>query len=302
MSAVDPNESIRSARRQRTWSNAVRDRFEIGMFRLLRRLPLRWAAAPGRWLTRRELQSNRPWVAEHARANLQRLRPHDTAEEREMAVARFLDHLAAFVGEVPTIGRQSSAGRVRIEGAENVLSAYRTGGVVLMGLHLGNWEILSEAVRQLGLQASTFYEEAETEVQTRILREIRQDVGVDLLEANATGLRRAMRELVDGRVICLFADHLRGGRIMAPLLGRPPEKEGNLAIIARLARKARVPVVPAYVLREDDGRFTVRWMPTVRFSDDCSDPLADVLMLNRLIEPPILANLDQWFFLDDGLN
>jgi KDO2-lipid IV(A) lauroyltransferase len=88
---------------------------------------------------------------------------------------------------------------------------------------------------------------------------------------------------------------------MAPLFGRAPHTDGNLSIAARLARKARAPIVICYAPRDPDGRFRVTFLPPVYLASEPLDLLADVAALNALIEPLILAHLEQWFFLDDAL-
>ncbi len=298
----DPNAALRAARRRPGGANLLRDRLQLGLYHLLRRLPPDWAAAPGRWLTRRELRLYRPWVAVRARANLQRLRPEDDAARREARLAQFLEGLAAFVGEVPTIGRQARHGRLRIEGGEHLLQASRAGGAVLLGLHLGNWEMLSESLQVLGLPVASFYEEAETATQTAILRDLRRRCGITLLEPDIAGLRQALRLLAEGRMVALFADHLRAGRVTAPLFGRPPPRDGNLAVAARLARGAGLPVLLGYVLRDGAGGFVAHWLPPLQLPPGGADLAADVRRLNALIEPLVLAHPEQWYFLDDRLD
>ena len=300
-SADDPNLALRLALRQANLPNLVRDTFHHSLFRLLRRLPIDLAPAAGRWLTLREIRANRPWVIERARENLRRLRPELDDVAREALLQSFVNNLARFVGEVPTVGRQMSHGRVEIVGAEHLVNAVARGGTLLLALHLGNWEILGEAFQALGLQVSTFYEEAETPTQTRILREVRQSVGLSLLEPDVTGVRDALRQLQQGRAVGIFADEVRETRVMAPFFGRPPHREGNLSIAARLARRAPGGVVVCFCLRHSSNRFRTIFLPGVDLGSVRQDLLSDTIALNNLIEPIVLAHIDQWFFLDDLL-
>lgn len=299
---ADPLSALREARGRRTLGNAVRDLWELGLFRLLRLLPIDWASGVGRWLTLQEIRSNRPWVQRRARANLVRLQPGMSDADRERSVQAFLENLASFVGEVPTVGRQTANGRVVIIGEQHLRTVSPDGGLLLIGLHLGNWELLGEALQTLGVQASVFYEHAESEAQTRILREIRHRLGLKLLEPELSGVRQALRDLRAGRTVGIFGDEIRSGRIMAPLFGRVPHTEGNLGIAARLARKARAPIVICYASRAPDRSFRVTFLPPVYLAAEPVDLLDDVAALNALIEPLILKHLEQWFFLDDLLD
>lgn len=299
---ANPMAALRKARGGRTLRNITRDYWEVGLFRLLRLLPIDLASAVGRLLTLQEIQANRPWVARGARANLMRLQPGKSDADRERSVRAFLDNLAAFVGEVPTVGRQTANGRVEIIGDQHLRATSPDGGRVLIGLHLGNWEILGEALQTLGVDASVFYEHAESSAQTRILREVRHRLGLKLLEPDQSGIRQALRDLRAGLTIGIFGDELRAGRIMAPLFGRAPHIDGNLGIAARLARKARAPIVICYAPRTPDRRFRVTFLPPVHLAHEQVDLLADVATLNALIEPLIREHLEQWFFLDDVLD
>lgn len=299
---ADPLSALREARGRRTLGNAVRDLWELGLFRLLRLLPIDWASGIGRRLTLQEIRSNRPWVQRRARANLVRLQPSMSDADRERSVQAFLENLASFVGEVPTVGRQTANGRVVIIGEQHLRTVSPDGGLLLIGLHLGNWELLGEALQTLGVQASVFYEHAESEAQTRILREIRHRLGLKLLEPELSGVRQALRDLRAGRTVGIFGDEIRSGRIMAPLFGRVPHTEGNLGIAVRLARKARAPIVICYASRAPDRSFHVTFLPPVYLAAEPVDLLDDVAALNALIEPLILKHLEQWFFLDDLLD
>jgi KDO2-lipid IV(A) lauroyltransferase len=115
-------------------------------------------------------------------------------------------------------------------------------------------------------------------------------------------VRQGLRELKEGRVVAVFGDEGREGRLMAPFFGRPPHVAGNLAVAARLARATDAVIVVNHVLRLPGNRFRVVFHPPRRLPPGRRDLLADVVELNGWIEPIIRENLDQWFFLDDAVD
>lgn len=279
----------------------LRDNWEYWIYQGLRGLPVDLAPLPGKWLTLREIDRNRPWVRDRARDNLRRLLPEDSDSDREQRLENFVESLGLFVGETAAVGRFSGLGRVETHGAEAFARLAANGPLLLLGLHTGNWEVIGESRQALGVPVATFYEDAETVGQTRVLKDIRRRVGFDLLEPSLQGMRDALRLLANGKVVGIFGDEARDGRIMAPLFGRPARLDCNLALAAKLARKAQAPIMVTYVTRLAPGRFRVTFHPPIRLTDPARTLLDDVLELNAVIEPIILRHLDQWFFLDDRL-
>ena len=286
-----------TGRRAPSLRNRLLDAWEIALYRLLRRLPIDLAP----WLSRRDttamIRRDRPWVLERARANLRRHRPDAPDAEIDAAVERFLDNIALHVGETPTIGRQHAAGRVDIVQEEDVT---RRGGVIALCLHTGNWEVMLEALRVVGLSVVCAPLQWESRGQDWVLDDMRRRNGLRILPAGPGGLRGAMQEIRGGGVLAIFVDEAREGRLMAPFFGRPPHLAGNLGIAARLARRTSTPVALCHVTRVGGKRFRVFFGRATSLPADTGDPLDDVAFLNAIIEPAILERLDQWYFLDDA--
>jgi KDO2-lipid IV(A) lauroyltransferase len=105
-------------------------------------------------------------------------------------------------------------------------------------------------------------------------------------------------------MVMIFADEL-DEVVRAPLFGRAPSIPGNLSYAARLARRSGAPVIPAYVLRGEGARLKAVFGPPVHLPEGGDDPqglVRDAMLLNQVIEPIVMAHLDQWYFLDDRLD
>lgn len=300
--APNPIVAARLARRRPSFANRALDQWELALDRAFRHLPMDLGPFLARYTTLAQLRASRPWVLEAARGNLARLRPELSEPEREALAQRFLLHLALLIGEVASIERQFGKGRVEMVGQDEAMAAHRAGPLLVLALHTGNWELLGAAVRELAVPLSSFYEEAESRGATQVLCSLRERLGVRLLEPTIAGVRQGLRDLKEGRVVAVFGDEARDGRLMAPFFGRPAHTQGNLAVVARLARAADAPVLVSHVLRLPGNRFRVVFHPPRRLRPGGQNLLADVIELNGWIEPTIRENLDQWFFLDDSLD
>lgn len=287
-------------RRAPTLRNWLLDAWEIAQYLVFRHMPIDLGprlAAPG---IVAYIKRERPWVVERARANLKRHRPWASEEQTEAWVEAFLDNIGRYIGETPSIGRYMKAGRIELPHPERAKAIQQRGGVLALALHTGNWEILLEGVQALGMSIACAPIEWETRGQTWVINDLRRRNGLRFLTQDHGGVRAAYREVKEGGLLAVFVDEAREGRLMAPLFGRPPHAEGNLAFAAKLARRSGCAVVLAYVTRLPEGRFRVTISDEIELPKEPKGLLEDVAFLNSVIEPVVLEHLEQWFWLDDS--
>jgi KDO2-lipid IV(A) lauroyltransferase len=283
-----------------TLKNRLLDGWEILLYQVFRRLPIDLAPRLSARSTAAAIRRDRPWVVDRARANLRRHRPRASEAEIEASVAAFLDNIGRIVGETACVGRFMAAGRIDLPHAERSKAIRQRGGVLALCLHTGNWEVLLEGVRALGMSAACAPIAWESPGQTWIINDMRRRAGMRFLRQDRGGVRAAYQELKTGGLLAVFVDEARDGRLMAPLFGRPPHAEGNLAIAARLARGTGCSIVLCNVTRLPEGRFRVNISDAIALPESPSGVLDDVAFLNAIIEPVVLDHLDQWFWLDDA--
>jgi KDO2-lipid IV(A) lauroyltransferase len=275
--------------------------WEILLYQVFRRLPIDLAPRLSARSTVAAIRRDRPRVVERARANLRRHRPDASEAEIEASVAAFLDNIGRIVGETACVGRFMAAGRIDLPNAERTKAIRARGGLLALCLHTGNWDLMLEGVRALGMSvANAMYVSWESPAQTWIINDMRRRAGMRFLRQDRGGVRAAYEELKTGGLLAVFVDEARDGRLMAPLFGRPPHTEGNLAIAAKLARRTGCSIVLCNVTRLPEGRFRVNISDAIALPESPSGVLDDVAFLNAIIEPVVLDHLDQWFWLDDA--
>jgi Kdo2-lipid IVA lauroyltransferase/acyltransferase len=244
----------------------------------------------------------RAWNA-RARDNLRRLRPDlADAPALDAAVERMWGQIGRVMTEFSVLNRLWPAGRVTVSGAEHVTAARAAGPVLVMGLHLANWEVIAPTLTRLVRPLYFVYQPPRNRFQHRIAVRVRRRCGAILLPPSLTSTRRAYTGLVDERAnLLIFVDELVKGRINAPAFGRPCRPRGNLANVVRLAHASGATIIPAHVERRGGARFHVVFGAPVALSGDGSEAglLADVARLDALITPIVLAHLDQWYMLHD---
>lgn len=270
-------------------------------YHFLRLLPARFASTLGA-LHYEALHSFYPARNRHIAGNLQRIRPD---LEPKATIRQYWRNKGRVMAEFSVLPRIDASGFIALEGEDNLRQAYAQGPVLVLGLHLGNWELISVAHRRLQIPITTFYMPPESRFEHRIARQVRNGLDMELFPPGVKGVRPAMKRLAahDG-VVSIFGDEGFDGRIMAPFFGRPTHLSGNLAIAVRLARHAGARIVPFYVTRKDGSHFVCRWLKPIvlQATDDPGAALvADVEKLNDVIEPIVRRHISQWYFLDHKL-
>lgn len=287
-----------------TIRSRLHDAVYYALYYGLRHAPIDFVSDLGSAIVRWSVPRNRPWIIEGARRNLKRLWPDATDLAIETAIHAFLDNVGRMMAEFATLPRLHRAGRVQVtERFERCAAVLREAPTVIIVLHTGNWEACAAAVHARGLSVADFAVPPETWAQRVIATKVRKQLGIKLLGTDTRGLRTARRELQNGETVSIFCDEARAGIVMAPLFGREPHRNGNLAVAAWLARDSNARIVVMYCRRLQKSRFLIDatdffHMPAQASSADRKVP-NDVAYLNAVIEPIILANLDQWYFLDN---
>lgn len=287
-----------------TLRSRLQDAVYYALYYGLRNAPIDFVSDLGSAFVRWSVPRHRPWVIEGARRNLARHWPDADKAAVDAAIQRFLDNVGRMMAEFAALPRLHQAGRIQVsERFERGAKELTAAPTVAILLHTGNWEVCAAALHARNLSVADFAIPPETWAQRVIATKVRKQLGIRMLSTDAHGLFGARRELQNGGTVSIFCDEARAGIGMAPLFGRPPHRDGNLAVAAWLARKSGSRIVVVNCRRLTKSRFLIDatdyfHLPPEAASGEKRD-LDDVAYLNTIIEPIIRANLDQWYFLDN---
>ena len=273
-----------------------------------RLLPLDWCSAVGGALGILNGRYRFHAQRERARRGYLLLAGGDkTPGDAGRAVMRLFDNTGRTMLEFAILDRLWPAGRIAIAGAEHFVRA-RAGDrpVLVMALHLGNWEVIAPTMIALlpGVKGAGFYMPPRNRFEHMMVVAARRHYGGTMFPPGVAGARMAHRLLVEERgVLLVYADDERKGHVSAPLFGRELRPRANILNIIRLAWASGAIVVPAYAERLRGARFRVTYLPAVDLAPAGDDPAAalrdNVERLDRVITPLVLARLDQWYMLLD---
>ena len=229
-------------------------------------------------------------------ANVARVRPQASAAERAALVDDVFRHFAlCFADLVSTNRRQRRPERLvgRLEGDEHLHAALADGrGLVLLTAHLGNWELGGRLLAaRLGRPTHVVVAaEADPGVE-RFLRGGPAPVHF-VRRGDPTAMVRLVGALRRGEIVALQGDRALGtrGDAYVEFFGAPaPFPLGPFV----LGRAAKVPVLPAFCLLDDDRRYVVVTAPPIRVAAD-----GDLPALARwvgVLEGMVRRAPEQWF-------
>lgn len=294
-------------RRSRLWRRYwLRDPFLGSLDYLIhhssRLLPTALASAIGDVLGRLHGRYRYHPERERAIRLYRRLAGRDPGEEEATAAAmRLFANMGRVMLEFSVIDRLWREERIAVDGAEHLMAPRAAGRpVIVMGLHLNNWEVIAPTLTALGVHGFKFiYQPPRSRFEHRIAVRARERCGAIMLQPGVKAARIARRLLVEERgVLLIFADDERRGRVSAPLFGRPIPPRANLTTIARLAAASGAAVIPAYTERKGACHRVV-FLPAAELArgDGDADVAADVHRLDATIAPIVRDRLDQWYML-----
>ena len=184
-----------------------------------------------------------------------------------------------------------------VHGLHYLKNAHKKGkGVLVLTGHMGNWELLSMAAAMLGYPMSAIYRPLDFKPLDLFFVNLRGHYGAGLYPKK-NAMRPILRGLKKGELIGILLDQntsVKSG-VFVDFFNRKACTNKGLALIAL---GTDTPVVPLFLLREEDG-YRVEFGPEVtiiRTGDKEKDIKANTRQYNRVIEDVIRRYPEQWFW------
>lgn len=273
----------------------------------LKLLPIDVCSNLGAFLGRIVMKSKHKGAVANMRRNLEIILPDASVEEREAILTRNCENLGRLMTEFSVLTRICrDEERVKVFGLQAVEQATKNGPVVLIVLHLGNWEVLSSISKKIGIPFHTFFLPLDNPVERWVTARVRQQLGAKLLPEGMLGIGPALQVLKQGGVVSLLCDEAFAGEIRGPFFGRPVHLKGNLALATRLARRTGAKLCILHTARQQTANFDCHFSPVITLpgvheARVDEDMLNDVRYVNTLVEPIVKSYLDQWYYLHERL-
>ena len=178
----------------------------------------------------------------------------------DAAALKTFQHVAIYYVDLATLPHRDHASferdHLRLTGEEHLPALFAPQPVIIASAHLGSPELALIAIAQRGRRWVELVEPLAPPALGRYLARLREAAGGRVATADASGTRRALRELRAGGMVTLLADRdLKGTGVCVTLLGRR-------TLLPRgpweLARRTGAVVAPVFLERRFADNQTVR--------------------------------------------
>jgi lauroyl/myristoyl acyltransferase len=260
---------------------------------------LSWPAA--RWLVRRIAGLNFA-VDSRARraaaANMRVVLGGRPEVEVRRAARRLFDNFAMTVAELlgaaPGAFERLCAG-VEISGEDAVRERLGRGrGAVVVGAHLGNWELAGACLGRLGAPHGCLALSYEHPAIARRFLSCRRALGMNPVDVRLD-LRAALDILRRGGAVGVVGDRLYGGSaVEARFFGRSVRFPAGPA---RLAIHSGADLIPLFVVRRPEGGYRIRWHPPISLPKEGGEDeriRAATQEFGRALEQEVRMSPEQW--------
>ena len=228
------------------------------------------------------------------------------AEARKLVRASFIN-LARNMLDIlymPNLNEKNFSKYIEIDHLERMKAALAEGhGVVVLTGHIGTWEWLSASFTLNGLPVTAIAKLQPNAEYSRVLDDLRATIHVEIFNRGTNELRAAGRALKEGKILGFLADQDAGpGGAFIKFLGKTASTPMGPAVFAR---RFNAPVVPAFIIRKEDGRHLVKIGEVMHF-EDTGDTDADLLhfteKMTKILEQVIRENPTQWLWFQKRWN
>ena len=216
-------------------------------------------------------------------------------DEAKKIVRKSFINLARNVFDIlymPNLNEKNLSKYIEIDHLERMRDALAEGhGVVVLTGHIGTWEWLSAAFSLNGMPVTAIAKLQPNQEYSRVLDDLRATIHVEIFNRGTSELLAAGRALKAGKILGFLADQDGGpGGAFINFLGKTASTPLGPAVFAK---KFHAPILPAFILRREDGRHRVVIGEVLRYEDhgDSEKDLFDLTeQMMRIIEKIISEN------------
>lgn len=187
--------------------------------------------------------------------------------------------------------------RIEVEGREYLEAALAKGkGVILLGAHFGNWEMLGLAVSAMGYKINVVARALDNPRLDRLVTQIRCKFGMAII-ANTNSIKDVIKCLRKNESVGILIDqNLYENAVFVEYFGK---LAATTPIVPLLAQKTEAAIIPIRMIRLAHGkhRLIIENELVMREAADRQEFVRiNTTLCNQVIEKWVRQNPEQWFW------
>ncbi len=245
-----------------------------------------------------------PMTSQHKRAKLRlkRAMPDTSDGDAERILKAMWDNLGRTIAELPHLGKFrpfKPGGGVDLD-EHGVIEKIRAGGsgAILISAHLGNWELMPNIMKEIGIPGGEVYRPANNPYVDRYIVDLRRKyVCANQIPKGPKGVRALIDVVRSKHLVAMLVDQRMSDGVEVPFFGIPSMTP---AAPAQLSLRHHVPIVPASIERIKGPRFVMRLHEPIELIDTGDrerDIKETMVRVNQVLEKIIRAKPQEWLWL-----
>lgn len=234
--------------------------------------------------------------------NLELAFPATRPEERQRLAHESWRHFLLTIFETLGAGARNLSADVTFEGREHLDAARAQGkGVLLLCIHMGNWEALAGAVSQQVAPTHVVVKRVGGNFINGLVSWTRRQLGYNAIikGEGSQAARRIFKALAKNELVGFVMDQYKHGAPRLPYFGALTQTNDGLATIWR---RSGAPILPILIERLGPQQHVARVWPALELEkteDAARDIIEATARFNRVMEAMVLSCPEQYFWLHD---
>ncbi len=226
------------------------------------------------------------------------------ADEITKSMCKNIGMSAMEIMYMPALNKDNIRKYVHIENEDLLWQAVNENkGVVMLAIHMDNWEWLGAALAMYGYPITSFIKPQPNESVNKILHYLRVNAGIELFERGTNEIIGAARALKKGKMLGFIADQDGGyDGIFVPFLGKYASTPAGPAYFAK---KFKSPIVPIFIVRNKNGGHKTIIYDYFYYEDtgnEKQDMYNCTLKMTQILEDIIKKYPDNWLWFQKRWN
>jgi len=168
-------------------------------------------------------------------------------------------------------------------------------GVIFITAHIGNWELGGAIMTALGYRLNVVFLPQRLDKINKLFDQQRKQRGLQLIPIGQAA-RGVLQALKRKECVVMLADRdFTAHHHSVEFFGKPAQLSSGPA---RIAVRTRTPIVPAFVLRQKDDTFLLRFYPPIIIRKDSTQEDINA-KIAAVMEKEIAQNPSQWFIFEN---
>ena len=165
--------------------------------------------------------------------------------------------------------------------------------VIFISGHFNNFELMALHLEKSGINLAAIYRPLNNKFLNPLMEHIRKNyICKNQIKKGISGTKDLLKLFKDGTSVALMIDQRVSEGISSKLFN---DDALTTTIPAQFVKKFNAKIVPIYIQRDLDDKFTIEINKSIEFTKD--ETLESItLKLNEILEKMILRNPDQWIW------